>query len=193
MAQIEVQVVQTVQIVQPPSSPSPVYTEEERGSKVQFERIGAVERLERFEPRPRSSATSGENHRQLFGRNNFELGIRAVARLLVRAPPAKLRCVTEAVALHVVVSDFDDQFRTQRLPRQVLALAPAALAARHAVRGFAVRWCMLGPIFPRVSAESVLTVGCEEFYQLASLLFCEARADADMLQHAIIVEETEQE
>ena len=55
---------------------------------------------------------TGENHRQLFGRNDFELGIRAVARLLVRAPPAKLRCVTEAVALHVVVSDFDDQFGT---------------------------------------------------------------------------------
>src|SRR5262249_61311867 len=90
----------------------PLYTGEERGSKIRFERIGAVERLERFEPRLRSSATSGENHRQLFGRNNFELGIRAVARFLVRAPSAKLRCVTEAVALHVVVSDFDHQFGT---------------------------------------------------------------------------------
>src|SRR5215475_9243531 len=112
MAQIKVKVVQTVQIVQPPSSPSPVYTGEERGSKIRFERSGAVERLERFEPTLRSSATVGENHRQLFGRDDFELGIRAVAWLLVRAPPAKLRCVTEAVALHMVVSDFDHQFGT---------------------------------------------------------------------------------
>src|SRR5262245_55451215 len=74
---------------------------EERGSKI---------RLERFEPTLRSSAAGGENHRQLFGRNDFKLRIRTVARLLVRAPPAKLRCVTETPALHVIVSDFDYKF-----------------------------------------------------------------------------------
>jgi hypothetical protein len=67
--------------------------------------------------RPGSSVAASENHRQLFGRNDFKLGIRTVAGLLVRAPSAKLRGVTEAVTLHVVVSDFDDQFGTQRLPR----------------------------------------------------------------------------
>ena len=87
--------------------------------------------------------------RQLLRRNDFELGVRAVARLLVRAPPAKLRRVTEAAALHVLVSDFDHQFGTQRLPRQVLALAPAALAARHAMFGFTARWCLLGPMLSR--------------------------------------------
>jgi hypothetical protein len=93
----------------------------------------------------------------------------------------------------MVVRDFNDQFRTERLPGQVLALAPAALAARYAVLGFTILWCMLGPILPRVSAESVLTIGSEEFYQLASLLFREARADAYMLERAFVVEEAEQE
>src|ERR1700746_1747033 len=126
-------------------------------------------------------------------RNDFELGIRAVARLLVRAPSAKLRCVTEAVALHVVVGDFDDQFGTERLPRQVLPLAPTALATRHTMLGFTARRSMLGPIFPRVSGERVLAVGSEEFYELSSLLFREARADADMLQRAGVVEKAKQE
>ena len=58
------------------------------------------------------SAAAGENHRQLFRRNHFELVIGAVARLLVRAPSTKLRCMTETIALHVIVSDFDDQFGT---------------------------------------------------------------------------------
>src|SRR5215468_2976146 len=59
--------------------------------------------------------------------------------------------------------------------------------------GFTILWCMLGPALPRVSGESILTVGCKEFYQLASLLFREARADADMLQRAIVVKKAEQE
>ena len=59
--------------------------------------------------------------------------------------------------------------------------------------GFAALWCLFGPIFPRVSGESVLAVGCEEFHELASLLFREARADADMLQRAGVVEKAEQE
>src|SRR5436309_5624420 len=52
---------------------------------------------------------------------------------------------------------------------------------------------MLGPIFPRVSGERVLAVWGEEFYQLAPLLFREARADTDMLERAGVVEKAEQE
>src|SRR5438874_10139625 len=52
---------------------------------------------------------------------------------------------------------------------------------------------MLGPIFPRVSGERVLAVWSEEFYELASLLFREARADPDMLQCAGVVEKAKQE
>ena len=100
--------------------------------------------------------------------------------------------MTEAAALHVVVSDFDYQLRPQRLPGQVLALAPAALAAGHAMLSF-IRDSMLGPVFPGMSGERVLAVRREEFYEFASLLFREARADADMLQRAGVVEEAEQQ
>ena len=41
--------------------------------------------------------------------------------------------------------------------------------------------------------ERVLAVGREKFYQLATLRFGEARADADVLQRAGIVEKAEQE
>src|SRR4029453_14738666 len=120
-----------------------------------------------------------------LGADALELGIRAVARLLVGAPAAKLRCVTEAAALHVIVGDFDDQFGTQRLPRQIFALAPPALAARHAPLGFTAR---LRPIFPRVSGKRVFAVGSEEFYQLAALCFREARAPPDPPQAARAVQ-----
>ena len=56
-----------------------------------------------------------------------------------------------------------------------------------------IRKSMLGPILPRVSGERVLAVWSEEFYKLASLLFREARADADMLQRTGVVVEAEQE
>ena len=50
-------------------------------------------------------------------RDDFQLIEGAVARALVCAPAAELRCVSEPIALHVVVCDLDDQLRTQRLPR----------------------------------------------------------------------------
>ena len=104
--------------------------------------------------------TTTENLSQLLGRNNFELGVRTVAWLLIRAPSSKLRCVTEAAALHVVVSDFDYKLRTQRLPRQVLALAPPALSAGPATFSFTVCSFVLGPVFPRMRGERVLAVRC---------------------------------
>src|ERR1700677_4314153 len=57
------------------------------------------------------SALAGEDLHQLLRWNHFELGIRTVARLLVRAPSAKLRHVAEAAALHVLVRHFDNQLR----------------------------------------------------------------------------------
>ena len=41
--------------------------------------------------------------------------------------------------------------------------------------------------------QARLAVGCEEFYKLAALLIREARADADMLQRAGVVEKAEQQ
>ena len=46
---------------------------------------------------------------------------------------------------------------------------------------------------PRVSGQRVLAIGCEVFCKLTAYPFREARADADMLQRAGVVEKAEQE
>src|SRR4051794_17164388 len=66
------------------------------------------------------SAPGRENARELVRRNHLELRVRAIGRLLVRAPPAKLRGVPKACILHVIVRDLYDQLGTERLPREVL-------------------------------------------------------------------------
>ena len=48
----------------------------------------------------------GKNGSQLVGRNNFKLLVGAIAWLLVSTPPAELRHMTEARALHMLVRDF---------------------------------------------------------------------------------------
>ena len=93
----------------------------------------------------------------------------------------------------MLVSDFDHQLGPQRLPRQILALAPAALATRHAMPGFTVCRSMLRPVLPGMSGERVLAIRREEFRELPALLLREARADADVLQRARIVEKAEQQ
>ena len=47
----------------------------------------------------------------------------------------------------------------------------------------------LGPLFPWVMGECVLSIGCEEFRQLPALLIREARTNADVLQCALRVPE----
>jgi hypothetical protein len=157
-------------------------------------KIGDVDQKHCTLNRPRSGLTiPRENRRQFFGRNDFKLGVRAVARRFVRAPAAKLRRVAEAVALHVVVSDFDDQLGTERLPGQILTAAPATLRARHTMRCIAALRCLFGPVSPRVSGKGILSVRAEKFDQLAPLLVREARAHADVLQRAGIIEKAEQQ
>src|SRR5213593_2842244 len=105
--------------------------------RMTIRRVSGVRRAlrrTRREPIPRGSPAAGEDRHQLLWRNHFELSIGTVARLLVRAPSSKMRHVTKAGSLHMLVSHFDHQFGPQRLPREVLALAPAALAAWHATR-----------------------------------------------------------
>jgi hypothetical protein len=93
----------------------------------------------------------------------------------------------------VVVTDFDYQLGTQRLPREVLALAPTALTAGHAVTGFNAARHSLRPLFPWVSGERILSIRCEELHELSTYFLCEARADADMTQHSGVVVESEQQ
>src|ERR1700754_2975754 len=113
-------------------------------------------------------------------RDNLELLVGAVFRGFVGAPTSEVREMTETRALHVFIRDFNDELGTKRLPREVLALAPSALAAGHALvhrvgAGF-------GPGTPRMVGERVVTIGFEELDELAALLLREAGADADVLQ-----------
>jgi hypothetical protein len=52
-----------------------------------------------------ASGVSQENCGEFLRRYDFELGVGAVARLLIQTPSSKLGGVTEAVALHVIVCD----------------------------------------------------------------------------------------
>src|SRR5262245_32866460 len=74
-------------------------------------------------------ASRPENPRHFLRGHHFELREGALPRRLVGAPSSKLRRVTEAPAFHVVVRDLDDELRSQWLPRQIFALAPATLPA----------------------------------------------------------------
>src|SRR5579864_6643535 len=96
----------------------------------------------------------------------------------------------EARALHVLVRDFDHQFGAQWFPRQVLALAPAALASRHPLPGFA---CMLRPPPPRMIGQSIFSIWLKKFHELLSLLHRKAGADAYVLQRARLVEQAKQQ
>src|SRR5271168_1924892 len=74
---------------------------------------------------------SCENRSQLVRRNDFKLRVSAIARLLVGPPLPELRHMTESSPLHMLVCNFDYQLGSERLPRQILAVAPTALTSRH--------------------------------------------------------------
>src|ERR1700709_880167 len=77
-------------------------------------------------------AGRAEHLLELVRSRDLELIVAAVARPLVEPPALKDRGVSKAIALHVVVFHFADALDTQRFPREILARAPAALAAGHA-------------------------------------------------------------
>ena len=81
---------------------------------------------------------------ELFGRDYFQLG-EGAGRLAVGAPAAEVGHVAEAAALHVLVGDLDDELGAEGIPGEVLAAAPAALAAGHAVAWHGLRRAL--PIF----------------------------------------------
>src|SRR5271154_5006429 len=77
---------------------------------------------------------SSENRFQLVRRNDFKLRVGAIARVLVGPPLPELRHMAESRALHMLVCNFDYQLGPERLPRQILAVAPTALTSRHPMR-----------------------------------------------------------
>src|SRR6185437_14566925 len=90
--------------------------------------------------RPPSAASAlllprrAENLLELVSGRDLELVVAAIRRRLVRAPAHEHRRVAEAVALQVVVLHLAHALGPQRLPREILARAPAAVAAGHARR-----------------------------------------------------------
>src|SRR5262249_15053252 len=131
-------------------------------------------------PRPLSPIPS-EDFRQFLRRHDFKLRIGAVAWLLVLAPSPKLRGVTKSIALHVIISDLDDQLGSQRFPREILARAPAALRTRHTATRPGISVLVFCPAFPWMLGERVLAIRCEELYKLPTNDVAEARAHANVL------------
>ena len=95
--------------------------------------------------RTEASPSPWKNCRQFLRRNNFKLTVGTVAEFFIHSPSAELRRVTKAISLHVIVSNFQNQFRPQWLPRQIFALAPATLSAGHSLDAFIVLGRVLSP------------------------------------------------
>ncbi len=127
----------------------------------------------------------GEDGLQFFGRDNFKLSEVAGSWFAVGAPPAEVGHMPEASALHMLVRDLNYQFWTERLPGKILALAPAAFAAGHAM--FAVDFFGAFPILPWVIAQGILAVGREEIEKRVARFRGEACADADVLQKLCVI------
>src|SRR4029453_12393968 len=72
-----------------------------------------------------------EDPLELVRSRDLELIVAAVGGCLVRTPAQERGRVAEPRALHVVVLHLADALDAERLPRQILAGAPAALAAGH--------------------------------------------------------------
>src|SRR6476661_6163603 len=127
-----------------------------------------------------------EDLAQLVRRYDLELRERAVPWALVGPPAPELRRVSEATALHVIVRHLDHELGAQRFPRQILALAPAADCSGPTMhRRLLIRWG-LGPGAPRMALERVLAIRFEKRYQLPTFGGGEARADADVLEVAVV-------
>ena len=60
-------------------------------------------------------------------------------------------------------ADMDILFDGIPLADTTTSMTISGPAAGHAMFGFTARWCMLGPIFPRVRGKSMIAVRREEF------------------------------
>src|SRR5712671_5644281 len=96
--------------------------------------------------------SSGPEHLlELVSRCDFQLIVTAGLGFLVRPPTLEDRRVAEPIAFHMIVLHLAHALDPERLPREVLAGAPAALSARHAAR-FGLR---AGPLPPGMTLQSV--------------------------------------
>ena len=114
---------------------------------------------------------------QLLRRNHFELGVGAVARLLVGPPPPKLRHVTEAPpCMCSYATSTTNSGRSGSHDRSLpwlQRLWPPGIRLCPIIR-------FASPRLPWMIRESVLPIGRQKFTS-SSLLFREARANANVL------------
>src|SRR5215831_4606500 len=97
----------------------------------------------------------------------------------------------KAISLHVVICDLNHKLWPQWFPRQIFALAPAALTARHPLHSvLSHTFC---PMSPGMSLERVVSIWIEKLYKFFSLGSAEACADADMLQGSRIIVKAEKQ
>src|SRR6266571_9346310 len=126
---------------------------------------------------------------ELGGRSDLELVVAAVRRPLVGTPAQEHGRMPEAGALQVVVLHLADALDPERLPGEVLALAPAAGRARHpspSLEG-------AGPLPPRVRHEGVLAERSELLREPPSLRHGERRGHAHVVQRSLRVVEPEEQ
>src|ERR1700730_13903982 len=126
---------------------------------------------------------------ELVRSRDLELVVAAVTRPLVWPPPKKDCRVPEAPSLQVVVFDLADPLDPQRLPRKILAGAPAALASGHPGELAA----SLRPVSPRMVRQGSFSQGCELQDELLARRHRECRRHTHVLQRAAFVVEPEQQ
>src|SRR6185312_13649851 len=140
---------------------------------------------------PAASRPCGpENLLQRVRRRDLELIVAAVLRRLVETPAQEVRRVAEAIALQVVVLHLADALDAQRLPRQVLVSGPAADAARHASRF--VR-ALIRPFAPGMIVERVVAQRGKLLYEALAHRHRERGCDADVMQRAAVVVQTQEQ
>src|SRR5262249_21196545 len=127
---------------------------------------------------------------ELVSLRDLELAVATVARAPVGPPAEEHGGVPEPVALQVVILDLAHPLDAQRLPREVLARAPSALAAGHPRRLAAVH---IRPAAPGMVVERALAEGCQLDGELSPPLHRERGRDPDVVERTRVVVEPKQQ
>ena len=136
---------------------------------------------------------AGEDGFELFGWDDFELGVGAGGGGLVCSPAAELSHVAEAIALHVFVGDFNDKLGAEGDPGEIFAGAPAAGSPGHALGSLRAAGVVRRPGRPGMVIEGVFAIRCEEGDEFLAFGQGEAGADSDVLERSGVVIEAKQE
>ncbi len=91
----------------------------------------------------------------------------------------------------MVVRDLADQLEADRLPRQVLAAVPPRRRARQPALGLEL--LPARPVLPRVLVDRAFAIRREQRGQRAARVLRERGRDADVVEHAGVVVEAEQQ